>query len=214
MKRAQKLFLASEAWLVIDRLFEIMPQRPRDLTVAFIPTAANVAKDKWFIDEDFNALVNSGFNVVSVDLAGITKERLWAKLKDVDVLFVAGGNAFYLAQEAHKSGFYGMAKSLIKRGVVYVGSSAGSVFAGPTIEPVKTLDDPQEAPDLKSHKGLELVNFVILPHYIYEASERKEEYDGIVREYAASGLRLVPLTDQEAIVVKGDKYRIVVSLYK
>ena len=48
---------------------------------------------------------------------------------------------------------------------LYIGSSAGSVLAGPDIDITRELDDPNEASNLKTTEGLKLVDFIILPHY-------------------------------------------------
>ena len=61
-----------------------------------------------------------------------------------------------------ESGFSKIVKKLIEEGVTYIGSSAGSVLVGPTIEPVKTMDNPNDAPNLNSFEGLGFIDFVIL----------------------------------------------------
>jgi len=202
----KKLFLASIVSNTIEKLIEILPGSSDKLAVAFIPTAADPYEDKWFIDEDRDKLKEKGFNVKDVDIKGKTEQELLEELKDVDIIFVAGGNTFYLLEKSRESGFDKIVKELIQKGVIYVGSSAGATLAGPDIEPIKTLDDPSKAPSLKSFNGLNLVDFIILPHF--EEKNRKE-YGEIIRENSEKGYKLIILTDNQAVVVEDEEFKIV-----
>jgi len=202
----KKLFLASIVSNTIEKLIEILPGSSDKLAVAFIPTAADPYEDKWFVDEDRDKLKEKGFNVKDVDIKGKTEQELLEELKDVDIIFVAGGNTFYLLEKSRESGFDKIVKELIQKGVTYVGSSAGATLAGPDIEPIKTLDDPSKAPSLKSFNGLNLVDFNILPHF--EEKNRKE-YGEIIRENSEKGYKLIILTDNQAVVVEDEEFKIV-----
>ena len=202
----KKLFLASIVSNTIEKLIEILPESPDKLAVAFIPTAADPYKDKWFVDEDRNKLKEKGFSVKDVDINGKTEQELLEELKDADIIFVAGGNTFYLLEKARESGFDKIVKELVQKGVIYVGSSAGATLAGPNIEPVKPFDDPSEAPSLKSFDGLNLVDFIILPHF---EEKNKKEYGEIIREYSEKGYKLITLTDNQAVVVEDEEFKIV-----
>lgn len=203
----KKLFLASVVSNTIEKLLEILPKPSNELTVAFIPTAADPYEDKWFVEDDRNKLKEKSFNLKDIDIKGKTRRELEDDLKDIDIVFVAGGNTFYLLEKARESGFDEIVKELVQKGVIYVGSSAGATFVCPTIEPVKTLDDPSKAPSLKSFEGLNLVDFVILPHYGKE--KYKAKYEKIIKEYGNLGFKLIPLTDEQAIIVEGENYRII-----
>jgi dipeptidase E len=144
-----KLFLASIVSETSGELMKIIEGSPNKLTVAFIPTAADTYENKSFIDVDRDKLVELGFNVINVDLKNRKANQLRKDLEKVDIVFVAGGNSFYLLEKVLESGFDKIIKELVERGVTYVGSSAGAILAGPSIEPVKTLDDPSEAQKLR-----------------------------------------------------------------
>ncbi|HEX7455932.1 MAG TPA: Type 1 glutamine amidotransferase-like domain-containing protein [Candidatus Nanoarchaeia archaeon] len=205
----KKLFLASFVAYSIDKLIAAFKLVPQNLTVAFVPTAGGTYPEekRGFVAEDRGKLVEKGFKVKDVDLKGKTKDELMEESKGVDIIFVAGGNTFYLLEKAKESGFDELAKCLVGKGVIYVGSSAGAALAGPDIEPVGPLDDPSKAPNLKSTKGLGLVNFVILPHWGKE--KFKERYEKVMKRYGKSGYKLIKITDEQAVVVEGNKYNIV-----
>lgn len=202
-----KLFLASIAANCLDKIVELLSKSPKSCLVTFVPTAADPYKDKWFIEEDRNKLRQMGFKVKDLDIKSKSKEELLVELKGVDVIFVAGGNVFYLLQETRKSGFDEVVKELIKKDVIYVGSSAGSVLVGPTIEPMKYLDKPSEASSLKSFEGLNLVDFVVCPHFGIE--EYKSEYLKTMKEFGNGKYKLLTLTNSQALVIKDGLLKIV-----
>lgn len=203
--KMKKLFLASIVANTIERFIEMLPKSPDELTVAFVPTAADPYKDKWFINEDRNKLKEKGFNVRDVDIKGKKEQELSDELGNVDIVFVAGGNTFYLLEKARESGFDKIVKEIIEKGIIYVGSSAGAVLAGPDIEPVKPFDDPSKTPSLRSFKGLSLVDFVILPHFGKE--KYKSKYEEVIKKYSKKGYKFITLTDNQAVVVEDDKYK-------
>ena len=201
----KKLFLASVMPFTIEKLIKFLPKSPQELTIAFIPTAADPYEDKWFIKSDRDEFVKKGFQIKDVDINGKTEQELRYEFKDIDIIFVAGGNTFYLLQKAKESGFGKIAKELVEKGVIYVGASAGAVLAGTTIEVARPFDDPAEAPKLKSFEGLNLVEFAVLPHFDKKSEQICEK---LIKEAAEKGYKAIPITNQQAIVVNGDKYEI------
>jgi len=159
----------------LDKIVTELPRKQSELKVVFIPTAADTYKEKPWLEADRAKLVELGFQVEDFDLKNKTENENEVRetLSKVDIIFVAGGNTFYLLEKARKSGFDKVSRELAQiervdlRGPsekVYIGSSAGSIIAGPNIEPVKDFDDPTIA-DLDSYEGIGLVDFVVLPHW-------------------------------------------------
>lgn len=174
-------------------------------TVAFIPTAADPYPDKWFVDVDRKAFEEKGFIIQDVDLNNKDKDTLRKELADVEVIFVAGGNTFYLLEKVRESGFDEVLKEFVDKGVIYVGSSAGAALVGPDIAPVAPIDDPSKA-KLDSTKGVGLVDFVVLPHYGNE--KYKPKYEEIEKKFSGK-YDLIKITDQEAVVVEGENHKVV-----
>lgn len=200
-----KLFLTSQASLTLDKLIPLLEKGPRKMRVAFITTAANPYQNKPWMEEDRTKLIELGFTVFDLDLNGKTRSELSNVLNDTDIVFVAGGNTFYLLEKARESGFDILIKKLVDHGVWYVGSSAGSVIAGPDIEPVAIFDDPKQA-NLKTTKGFSLVNFVVLPHFgkpKYGANHKN------IMEQFGSTYTLVPLKDTQALFIHDEQYQFI-----
>lgn len=205
----KRLFLASVAANIIEKLIEIIPKPPNQTKVAFVPTAADPYDYKWFLNDDLLKLKEKGFTVREVDIKNKTKQELLNELKNIDIIFVAGGNTFYLLEKFRENGFDKLVKEFIQKGVIYVGSSAGATLAGPTIEPVKVFDDPAQAPSLKSFEGLSLVDFVILPHFNSDDEVNRPKYEKIINEYTKKRHKIIALTDNQAILAEGDHYKMV-----
>ncbi len=200
----KRLFLTS---IKIDLLASLISSDPCRLKVVFIPTAADPYEDKWFVEADRKKLNELGFKFIELDLKDKTKENLELILQDANILYVAGGNSFYLLQKMRESGLDKILPDLVDNGLLYSGSSAGAVVTGPTIEPVSLLDDPLKAPELKSFDGLNLVNFLVLPHY--GNKKYSEKHQNIIKNYSNKGFDLVPITDEQSIIAEGDNYKIV-----
>ncbi|OGH02924.1 MAG: hypothetical protein A2798_00650 [Candidatus Levybacteria bacterium RIFCSPHIGHO2_01_FULL_37_17] len=199
------LFLTSQAYNVLHRLIPLLKDKPENLSVAFIPTAADLYKERPWMDDDRNKLVELGFNVFDLDLKNKNEEDLKKILSNVNLIFVAGGNTFYLLEKCRKSGFDKLIRQLLDRGVVYIGSSAGSVIAGPDIEAVKDFDDPDEA-NLESTTGFGLVNFVTLPHF--KNAKYSTLHDKVIKEYGKK-YNIIPITDQQAVLVQDTKNQVI-----
>lgn len=87
---------------------------------------------------------------------------LLSALDDTDVVFVGGGNTFLLLDRLYASGMLEAIGERVRGGMPYIGASAGSNVAGPTIR--TTNDMPIVEPPSLSAMGL--VPFQINPHYV------------------------------------------------
>lgn len=179
--------------------------------LVFVTTASEPKRErsdlKWQ-QEDKIALENVGFDVFEYTITGKTQKQLEEDFKDVDVIYVSGGNVFYLLEKAKESGFEIVVKDLLSKGKKYIGTSAGSILAGPDIYPAYYLDAGGEAKNLKDYKGISLVDFTILPHW---GSEHfKDRYLNQRLEHAYKlGYKLILLNDNQYVAVDGGKYRII-----
>lgn len=169
---------------------------PKTASVAFIPTAGDPYSERPWIDADRQALIELGYSVTDFDLKGVTAESLEKELSSYDIIFVAGGNTTYLVQQSHVSGFTDMIHALLKQGKLYIGSSAGSILAGPTVEPFMNEDLTELPKDFVLTKStcLHLVDYVVLPHD--QVEQFSAEHDKIIKQHGEQ-LTFVRLTDLE-----------------
>ncbi len=192
-----RFLLTSTYANVAEQLPLMISGNLEDIEVAFIATAADVYEDKSFVDVDRNKLIEQGFKIREVTLSNY--EQIKSDVEGCEVIFVAGGNTFYLLQESIKSSFDLVLKGLADRNKIYVGSSAGAVLVGPDISLVGSFDDPSKAPELKDYTGLHLIDFVVLPHY--GKPKYEERYQDIIKRATVKGVKTKLLRDDEYVVV-------------
>lgn len=203
-----KLFLTSLASEVLDLVLPLLPNEPKNLKCAFIPTAADPYGDipmPWMV-ADREKLVSMGFSVIDYDIKNKSIGVLRKDLKEYQIIFVAGGNTFYLLSEVQKSGFDIVIKELLKQGIVYIGSSAGSMIMGPDLKHVVTLDHPEQVPLLTDYTCLGLIRERIVPHSGRE--KYAERHKKITEEWGDS---ILPLQDNQAFVINGDSMEIIIK---
>ena len=166
-------------------------------TVGFIPTASELDDDRWYMEKDRTALENMGFNVLHVEISTESKTRIANKLSGVDAVFVAGGNTYYLLQKLKEKDVLPILADLARR-KTYIGASAGSCLACPSIDYLDKLDDKTQASPLAQFDALNLVDFYVLPHY-----SSKDKYTGQADQIEAKypDRKFIKLPDNKAIIV-------------
>lgn len=162
-----KLLLTSAGFkndLVINGLKSLANQPFEKLSLVFIPTAANIEEgDKGWLIDDLASTKTLGFASLDiVDISAVPRDIWETRLKSADILMVGGGNTFHLMYWIVKSGLKDQLPDFLKS-KIYVGVSAGSCVAGPTIHnSVQNLFDEKD--DYKRKDGLGLIDFQFIPH--------------------------------------------------
>ena len=103
-------------------------------------------------------LARMGYESRSIHTAANPKQAV----DEAEVVFVGGGNTFRLLKALYDLDLLGPIRERVEAGMPYIGSSAGSNVAGPTIR--TTNDMPIVQPP--SFDALGLVSFQINPHYL------------------------------------------------
>jgi dipeptidase E len=125
--------------------------------VAFVPYAA-------FDLDEYENRARQRFERLGYRLESVHRYRGRAPelLGNVDALFIGGGNTFRLLTRLYAFGLLELIRALVEQGLPYIGSSAGSIVAGPSIKTTK--DMPVVEPP--SFDALNLIPFHISPHYL------------------------------------------------
>jgi len=192
-----KIYLTSIASSVLEKIVPELPKKPSEMKVAFIPTAADTygADNRPWLDADRAKFVELGFQLEDFDLKNKTEDEVRAALSKSDIIFVAGGNTFYLLEKIKQSGFDKVLRELKASEKIYIGSSAGSIIVGPNIEPLKSLNHSEEA-NLDNYDAIGLVDFVVLPHWGKEKYAAKQE--AVIKEFGKK-YKLKPIKDGEMV---------------
>lgn len=83
-------------------------------------------------------------------------------LLGAEAVFVGGGNTFRLLDTLRRSGLLGLLRERVRGGLAYIGASAGTNIAAPTIR--TTNDMPIVEP--AGFEALGLLPFQVNPHYV------------------------------------------------
>lgn len=168
-----KLFLTSST--ITHNLvqpFEAFIGKPSyGLRAAFIPDAGlRNDRDHSWIDDEMNELIRAlHWQVDKVTLADESKDSL-QKLFQYDVIYVNGGYSGYLARVMRQSGFDTLLPQLLSQGIVYVGSSAGSMVLS-TVQDAASFYFGEPEPESLEIGGLGLVDFEFYPMHDHRWSD-------------------------------------------
>ncbi|MBI3335805.1 MAG: Type 1 glutamine amidotransferase-like domain-containing protein [Candidatus Portnoybacteria bacterium] len=197
------LLLTSAGMKVEEEILKILPKPAHRIKIARIITAAKPERDTSYMEVSKRKMIGAGFQVEDIDIEGKHETELRALLRDKDVIYVAGGDTFYLLKCVKESGFDVVIKELVDRGAIYIGVSAGSYIACPTIEMAVWKHQDRNMVGLKDLTALNLVPFLLTVHY-------KSEHRELLREaIKISKYPVKILNDSQALLVKGNKVKLV-----
>lgn len=134
------------------------------MKVAFIPTAAEVEKVKFYVKKGWKGLEDLGMQITELNISTTEAPKIKETIKNTDCIYISGGNTFYLLQELRKTGADELIKQHILTGKLYIGESAGAMITAPNIEYVCLMDDPNEGKELTDFEALNVVDFSTVPH--------------------------------------------------
>ncbi len=63
-----------------SKLLQFVGKDPKDITVAFIPTAADPEQDKWFVQSAIDEIKETGMQLFTIDLKEENEQSLKEKL--------------------------------------------------------------------------------------------------------------------------------------
>ena len=127
--------------------------------IVFIPFAAVTFGYDEYENKVINGLANKNIKIRSIHHF----EDQQKAINEADAIMVGGGNSFQLLNKIYQNNLLEIIKKRVNNGIPYVGWSAGSNLACPTIK--TTNDMPIVFPP--SFEALNLIPFQINPHYIH-----------------------------------------------
>ena len=200
-----KLFLTSLASTTLDLIHPILPRPPIELSLAYIPTAADpyALDNRPWADSNRQKLISMGFKITDYDIKGKNEQELLSDLSKFDIIYVEGGNVFYLLWHMRQTGVDKVLPELLSKGIIYIGSSAGSAVLSTSIEHAIPFDNPSTAPLLTNYTGLGLINTQLHPH-----SGKPKYADREQETINKWGDKLTLLRDDQVMIVNGDDQKI------
>ena len=127
--------------------------------IAFVPFAGVTIS--W---DEYENRVATAFADIGYEIFSLHREKHpMEALNHADAIAVGGGNTFKLVHDLHKTGLMKVIKEKVELGMPFMGWSAGSNVACPTLR--TTNDMPIIYPP--SFDSMNLVPFQINPHYLH-----------------------------------------------
>lgn len=143
------------------------------------PELEHLEDDADFFCERFAAIGRANIATFAAD--HIQDQMRIRDVFNSDLIYLGGGNTYYLMHYLRRSRFGELILQYIKEGGVLAGSSAGAIVMTPTIGTAgfPSFDRDENTVGLKSNQGLGLVGFEVFPHYTHEPRYIRE-----LKEYA------------------------------
>lgn len=173
----ENIFLCSYFAQVADKINERVNFDGKK--VVFIDTAAKFEEVNFYVGEAEEILRNFGASLTKLDVSDFeicaakisesdelnfaSEAKISAAISECDVIYVSGGNTFYLLSELRRSCVAQAIKSAVKEGKIYVGESAGAIVAAPNTKYATLMDE--NSANLSDFSGLNLVPFAVVPHF-------------------------------------------------
>ena len=174
-----------------DRFYKIINKEDLfNKKVLYITTASDgESGDKSWIDEEYQTILDLGINENNITEYKIGND---ININEYDIIYMLGGNTFYLLDMIRKYNFDKTIKDFIDSGKVYIGSSAGSSILGKTIEIALPFD--KNKVNMTDYTGLNMVDGLIYPH-----CNQYEDYINNIKETSKDKLYL--LYDGDGIII-------------
>jgi dipeptidase E len=164
----------------------------------FVPFAA-------FDLDAYGSRARERFAVLGYDVTSLHQvEDMPKAVQSAEAIFIGGGNTFRLLKSLYDYGLVSAIRDRVEDGMPYIGSSAGSNVACPTIK--TTNDMPIVRPP--SFDALGLVQFQVNPHYM--DPDRNSKHMGETRErrinefHEENDTPVVGLREGTMLLVEGD----------
>jgi dipeptidase E len=170
-------------------------------SLAFVPYAGVGANAEW---DGYAAMVREGFAPLGISIRAVHESAdPVAVVRECDAIAVGGGNTFHLLAALQRTGLLDVVRERANDGVPYIGWSAGSVVACPTLGTTNDMPIVQPA----SFNALGLVRFQINAHFTdahppgFQGETRRQR----LAEYLAAnrGVSVIGLPEGDWLEVNG-----------
>lgn len=174
-----------------EEFYSLLKKDINQVKLLYITIAVDGEKDsdRTWLYEEYATILDLG-----IKEENITEYKYQENINfcDYDAIYMIGGNTFYLLKELREKHLDEKIKEAINNGVIYIGSSAGSIILGKTIETALPYDDNWV--NLEDFKGLNVVDGIIIPH-----ANRKQDFIKEAKEKYND--RIIELYDNYGIVI-------------
>lgn len=174
-----------------DQFYRLLDKDISQIKLLYITIAVDGEKDtdrKW-LEEEYATILNLGIKKENITEYHYEEN---VDFSSYDIIYMIGGNTFYLLKELKEKNLVKKIIQAINNGVIYIGSSAGSIILGKTIETALPYDENWVG--IEDFTGLNIVDGIIIPH-----ANRKQEFIAEAKEKYKD--KIIELYDDYGIVI-------------
>lgn len=174
-----------------EQFYKLLDKDISKVKLLYITIAVDGEKDtdRTWLEEEYATILDLGIkeeNIVEYHY----EENM--DFSSYDIIYMIGGNTFYLLKELREKNLAEKIIQAINNGVIYIGSSAGSIILGKTIETALPYDENWV--NLVDFKGLNIVDGIIIPH-----ANRKQDFIKEAKQKYSD--KIIELYDDYGIVI-------------
>lgn len=155
-------------------VFENEVKTKKYLRVVIITTASLRKEKDQYSQLAFSQLKLAGVEIV--DFYDFENDG-YRDLSSYDIFYVCGGNTFKLMKFSCEMNFKKNIDSLLERGGMYIGVSAGSLIIGPSIKIASEVHPDKNDVEFNSFNGFNIVDLTIFPHYSSELEDEIKTFE-------------------------------------
>ena len=186
---------------ITHQFLQIIDKPVSQIKIIFVPTASRSEEELKYVNESKKELLDLGIPENNIKTLNLDKSVSFNEVENFDVIYVCGGNTFYLLKKVRETGFDKVIIEFAKTDKLYFGVSAGSILVCPNIDIASPFDENDV--NLTDLTGLNLTDVIVSPHY-------KDEEKTIIDDFKKkSQYEIVPLTDNQALLVLDGETKIV-----
>lgn len=196
------ILTSSGKFITANNIDNFLPKKITDCKIAYITTASKKVFDTSYMENHRQKMDELNFSYSEIDIADLDENDLKSALDGHDIVLVEGGNTYYLLKAVRDSGFEKIIRDLISQGVVYIGSSAGSYIACPSIIMATYSERGFDRFGITDFTAMNLVPFLIKAHYTPEMKKKLED------EFNDFKYPLRILNDNQALLIRDGEVRL------
>lgn len=181
-----------------------LPKPLAECTIAYIITAATKMDETGEVEKAklrdhiarYKQKMNElNYHYTQIDIAGRSEQELTSTLSAYDIVLVEWGNPFYLLQVVRETGFQKVMEALMAQWIVYIGKSAGSYIACPSLIVSTWSKLSFDRCGISDLTAMNRVPFFIKAHYT------PEMYDSLHINSQSINTPLYALNNDQALVI-------------
>ena len=170
--------------------------------IVFVP----FARPSGITHDEYTAIAAKYFAGLGIVVKGLHEFNDMKKaIQEAEAVFTGGGNTFLLLDQLYQFDLVEDIREAVKRGALYLGTSAGSNITGQTVK--NTNDMPIIYPS--SFEALGLLPFNINPHYLDPVPGSKhmgETRETRIKEYLVhNDVPVIGLREGSYLFIKGEE---------